>query len=56
MGKRQTGTGAEAGLLSARFKAALRRAGMALARSGELPLDCAKFRPPFADGPQMSLF
>lgn len=55
-GTRRTGAGAEADLLSARFKAALRRAGLARARSGDLPLDCAKFRPPFADGPQMSLF
>jgi DNA repair photolyase len=55
-GTRQTGTGVEAELLSARFKAALKRAGLDRARSGSRPLRCDLFRPPAAETAQMSLF
>ena len=55
-GQRQTGTGIEAELLAARFKAALKRAGMGEARSGGRPLRTDLFRPPAPDTAQMSLF
>ena len=55
-GTRYTGTGIEAELLAARFKAALKRAGLNRARSGSRPLRTDLFRPPAADPAQMSLF
>jgi DNA repair photolyase len=55
-GERQTGTGPEADLLAARFKGALKRAGMGMARSGGRPLRTDLFRPPAGNSRQMSLF
>tara|TARA_R110000772_G_scaffold49123_11_gene113141 strand:- start:24738 stop:25826 length:1089 start_codon:yes stop_codon:yes gene_type:complete len=55
-GTRYTGTGVEAQLLAARFKAALKRAGLDRARSGSRPLRCDLFRPPVPPSAQMSLF
>ncbi|PIW29178.1 MAG: radical SAM protein [Rhodospirillales bacterium CG15_BIG_FIL_POST_REV_8_21_14_020_66_15] len=55
-GTRHTGTGAEADLLAARFRAARKRAGMDAARSGGRPLRTDLFRPPVREQAQMSLF
>ncbi|MAN79693.1 MAG: radical SAM protein [Rhodospirillaceae bacterium] len=55
-GTRQTGTGIEAQLLAARFKAALKRAGLDQGRSGSRPLRCDLFKRPLPDTAQMSLF
>ena len=55
-GTRYTGTGVEAQLLAARFKAALKRAGLDRARSGSRPMRTDLFRPPVAPSAQMSLF
>ncbi|MEQ9682449.1 MAG: PA0069 family radical SAM protein [Rhodospirillales bacterium] len=55
-GTRQTGTGIEAELLAARFKAALKRVGLDRGRSGSRPLRTDLFRPPAPPSAQMTLF
>lgn len=55
-GTRQTGTGMEAELLAARFRRALKRAGIERSRSAGRPLNRDLFHPPVRDTAQMSLF
>ncbi len=53
-GQRQTGTGAWASLIGARFKLAWRKLGYSEWRA--VPLDASKFTPPRAPSPQGQLF
>jgi DNA repair photolyase len=54
-GRRMTGTGAYAELLAQRFRLACRRLGLNTDRPNETALDTRRFRPPPADGEQLSL-
>jgi len=55
-GARMTGLGPLAQLLSKRFNRACREFSVDPANSGELGLDCGRFRPPPKAGDQMALF